>query len=325
MMFSVIMPCYNVRDRIRESIDSVLNQSIGLDEIQLILVDDASTDGTQLILQEYEKEYPENILLILCEQNGFQGTARNIGLEYATGEWVCFVDADDKIHKDMFLTLANAAKASPKSEIISYGFAYNEKDLEKDITYRAGMLTEYDLCDIEERRKLLFRDDVINNSCTQKIYKTDLIKRSGVKYAEKLNYEEPLFTYPLKYMAAHIAKIDINPYFYHLNPKGTINSRLKDPATIGDHIQVQTMLYEFLSSKDFFEDYRFEIELNFLYRVICETKAFLEGRGFLVPDSLWSEISQHTINLIPMWQENPYLDLIPEEEKHVICDVLKIL
>lgn len=100
-MVSIIVPCYQVEKYIRRCVDSIINQSIGFENIELILVDDASTDGTLEILRKYEKMYP-GIIVIECEKNGRQGTARNIGLQYATGKYIGFVDADDWIEPDMY-------------------------------------------------------------------------------------------------------------------------------------------------------------------------------------------------------------------------------
>lgn len=102
MKISVIVPCYNCAEYVSNCINSILNQTIGFENIELLLIDDASTDNTSDILKKYEERYPDNIGVILCEKNGRQGTARNIGLQYASGEYVSFVDSDDWIRSDMY-------------------------------------------------------------------------------------------------------------------------------------------------------------------------------------------------------------------------------
>ena len=109
MMISVIIPCYNAAPYIHECLDSVLAQSVGLENLEIILIDDCSTDQTVSIIRSYEAKYPDNILLILSEKNGKQGYARNIGLKYATGDYVSFVDADDFIHPRMYEILLQLA------------------------------------------------------------------------------------------------------------------------------------------------------------------------------------------------------------------------
>ena len=102
---SVIIPCYNVKDMVSECLDSIVAQTIGLEHLEIILIDDASADETVSVLKKYEEKYPDNIMLVLCEKNGRQGTARNIGLSYATGDFISFVDSDDWIHPVMFKEL----------------------------------------------------------------------------------------------------------------------------------------------------------------------------------------------------------------------------
>lgn len=106
-LMSVIMPLYNVEPYIRQSIDSVLGQSLGfLDNIQLILVNDGSTDGTADICREYGELYPNNVIFIDQKNQGVS-VSRNNGLKKATGKYVNFFDGDDIWSKDAFKRAAN--------------------------------------------------------------------------------------------------------------------------------------------------------------------------------------------------------------------------
>ena len=94
---SVIIPCYNATKWLPKCFLTLVSQTIGMSELELIFVDDASTDdgATYAMLQEFERAYPEQILVIYLEKNMRQGGARNIALQYASGEYIAFVDADD--------------------------------------------------------------------------------------------------------------------------------------------------------------------------------------------------------------------------------------
>ena len=92
---SVIIPVYNVEKYLRECIDSILNQT--LHELELICVDDGSTDGSLEILQAYEKK--DNRVTVLTQHNQGAGAARNKGLQIAKGEYLSFLDADDFLHR----------------------------------------------------------------------------------------------------------------------------------------------------------------------------------------------------------------------------------
>ncbi|MDR1017074.1 MAG: bifunctional glycosyltransferase family 2 protein/CDP-glycerol:glycerophosphate glycerophosphotransferase [Coriobacteriales bacterium] len=94
--FSVITPLYNEELFVREAIESVIAQTVGFAEhVQLILVDDGSTDGSLGIIEQYRRRFPDNIVLLKQDHRGVS-TARNAALDRAEGEIVCFLDADDK-------------------------------------------------------------------------------------------------------------------------------------------------------------------------------------------------------------------------------------
>ena len=106
---SVIIPCYNVEKEIDRCIQSLVDQTILLSQMELIFVDDASEDATMEKLSKWEEQYPESILVIHCEENGKQGTARNIGMQYATGEYIGFVDSDDYVEPEMYQKMCRIA------------------------------------------------------------------------------------------------------------------------------------------------------------------------------------------------------------------------
>lgn len=96
---SVLIPAYNVEPYIRECIDSVLHQT--MQDFEIICIDDASTDNTRYILQEYQKK--DNRIKVYChEKNQGQSSGRNDALSHATGEYIYMLDADDRIVPEMF-------------------------------------------------------------------------------------------------------------------------------------------------------------------------------------------------------------------------------
>lgn len=93
---STIVPIYNTEKYLSETVACILRQNIGFEEnIQLILVNDCSTDHSGILCEEYRKRYPENVKCIKLEQNSGVSVARNTGLKYATGKYVNFLDSDD--------------------------------------------------------------------------------------------------------------------------------------------------------------------------------------------------------------------------------------
>lgn len=107
---SIIIPCYNVEGLIKRCLDSIFAQAAETVSFEVICVDDKSSDRTLDILLSYEEQNPENMIIISLEENGKQGRARNIALDYATGEYIMYVDADDVIAQGMLETLYRAIK-----------------------------------------------------------------------------------------------------------------------------------------------------------------------------------------------------------------------
>lgn len=106
-LISVIVPVYNVAEYLPECLDSIINQTYT--NLEIILVDDGSTDECPKICDEYAEK--DGRIRVIHKKNGGLSDARNAGLDICTGEWVGFVDSDDTIHKDMYKILyGNAVK-----------------------------------------------------------------------------------------------------------------------------------------------------------------------------------------------------------------------
>ena len=117
-LFSVIIPVYNVENYLHETIESVVDQTIGFEEnIQLILVNDGSKDGSLDICREYEKKYPRNVTVV-DKENGGVSSARNTGIEYIRGKYVNFLDSDDKWEPQSF-EVTDCVRGLDHIEIIS--------------------------------------------------------------------------------------------------------------------------------------------------------------------------------------------------------------
>ena len=98
-IFSVIMPVYNVSEYLEEALDSIVHQTIGFDKIQVILVDDGSTDGSSALCDRFKLKYSEQTTVI-HKENGGQASARNIALPYVKGKYISMPDPDDLLDKD---------------------------------------------------------------------------------------------------------------------------------------------------------------------------------------------------------------------------------
>lgn len=104
---SIIIPVFNVENYLNDAFDSILNQTFGFDNLEIIFVDDASTDNSPQIIKEYSDKYENVISIFLDKNSGYAGLPRNIGLHYATAPYLMFLDPDDVFMDDACETLYN--------------------------------------------------------------------------------------------------------------------------------------------------------------------------------------------------------------------------
>lgn len=123
---SVIIPMYNAERTIEECLDSLVNQTI-FEEMELLIVDDFSKDNCVRKVVRYEHDYSDRILLICLDENKGPGNARNVAMQYATGEYIGFVDSDDAVYPRMYEKLYDEAKRT-NADYVDCGFYDQKKD-----------------------------------------------------------------------------------------------------------------------------------------------------------------------------------------------------
>lgn len=204
---SVIIPVYNVEKYLSKCLDSVINQS--LKEIEIIVVNDGSTDKSQSIIDEYIKK--DNRIISIMQENGRQGKARNTGLYRSKGEYISFIDSDDYIEKDMLLKMYNNAKEN-NSEIVicSYNIVYPNKIISEKIDHELLKSTENN-----EPLKLL---NAIS-PCTR-IYKRKFLIDNNIIFKEKVYYEDVAFALKNISLANYITYVN-EPLYNYLKREGS--------------------------------------------------------------------------------------------------------
>ena len=189
---SVIVPVWNVEKYIRQCLDSLINQT--LKEIEIIVVNDGSPDNSQKIIDKYVKKHPEKVQSYIKE-NGGQGSARNMGLEKARGEYISFVDSDDWLDLDALERMYSIAKKE-KSDIVIC-----------DMVDHYSNHTIYHNC---TKYDSVFE---VTPSACNKMFKRNIIK--DFKFLPKLWYEDFDFTTKILFNTSKIS--NISEGFYHCN------------------------------------------------------------------------------------------------------------
>ena len=149
-----------------------------MDSLEIICIDDASTDDTWEHLQKWEKLLPDQVLLIRQEVNRRQGTARNIGLQYASSEWIAFVDGDDWLEPDYFELLYKPVQKYSCDVVCCDA----ERDFSDSLVYfkedqRGDGEDLYLAADTEETRKQLIAMSAVGEAAWGKIIRKRLSDR----------------------------------------------------------------------------------------------------------------------------------------------------
>lgn len=171
-MISVIIPIYNVAQYLSQCMDSVLTQSY--QDLEIILVDDGSTDECPKLCDEYEAK--DSRVRVIHKKNGGLSDARNEGMKMATGEWIYFVDSDDWVTHDAIEKLYQFAVEN-NCDVVQGGLYYAYQD---HLLYRKASKKEQKRTVLERNDAMreLIVNDRVKNFAWGKLYKTDLIRDS---------------------------------------------------------------------------------------------------------------------------------------------------
>lgn len=135
-LVSIIIPVYNKADFVRESLESALGQSY--QNIEVVLVNDGSKDGSLAILQEFKANYPDKIILI-DQVNGGVSQATNAGIAASSGDFIQFLDADDLMSSDKIQEQMKLLKEKPEDSMATCKWATFETNFEKLIEFDLGL------------------------------------------------------------------------------------------------------------------------------------------------------------------------------------------
>ena len=195
---SVCVAVYNSRDYLRRSIDSVLNQTYK--NLEIILVDDGSSDGSEKICDEIANS--DTRVIVIHKPNGGLFSSRNVGIEAATGDYICFLDGDDYIDPDMYESMLSVL-LSENVDLVACRYRQVFADGVYDLS--TDMIA---LFDGQEMLEQFLKEDeafLIQNSAWNKLYKRSLI--SELRFPERW-YEDMLYTTHLLALPEHSVYID---------------------------------------------------------------------------------------------------------------------
>lgn len=248
-LVSVIIPVYNAAKYIRKCLDSVLCQT--LQDFEVICVDDGSTDDSVSLMEEY-KEADDRIQLIR-QQNLYCGTARNTGLEYATGKYVYFLDADDYIASTLLEKAVKKAESTQADIVVFGGYRYN------DITGETQVAKDYLQYRVVEKKNVFSRRDIprdilvfSNPAPWTKLYMRDFIDEYGLRFQTLSSAEDIYFTKMAFALANRIVCIDEPLMYYRVGLTNNLGStKYREPF---QYMEGLRKLFQEFQNRGLFEE-----------------------------------------------------------------------
>ncbi len=217
---SVIIPVYNVEQYLRECLDSVVNQT--LKEIEIICVDDGSTDKSLDILLEYAKK--DNRITVLKQENLHAGVARNAGLAVARGEYLSFLDSDDFFELNMLEEMSKKAD-NDRSDIVVCGNIVRNEQL-KEIVRQVHIDKTFSLT--APFSPTSYSDKLFtfcNPNPWTKLFKHSLFTENNIHFESYMRCNDITCVYTALAVANKISIIDTPFIFYRSNQKNNVTSQ----------------------------------------------------------------------------------------------------
>ena len=285
---SVIVPVYNVEKYVEKCLKSLVNQT--MQEIEIIVVDDGSKDGSKSIVDNYIKKYPDKIKY-LYKENGGLSSARNFAIPYANGEYIAFLDSDDYAEPTMYEEMYNLAKKED-ADMVECDFIWEYPNKQK---YDYGVVYNGKKEAIEKARVVAWN----------KLIKREIIESEKIEFPFGLRYEDVEFFYKLVPSLNKIAFL--KKYFIHYVQRENSIANTQNTKT-KDIFKVLNNVIEFYKNKGYYDEYKEELEYTYLRLLLCSSlkrmcKIKDKQERKIALDDTWNNINTN----FPNWRKNRIL------------------
>ena len=313
---SVIVPVYNGEKYIRRCLASLFRQT--LNDIEVIVIDDGSTDTTAEIVLECQKSYMSSLQFYKNNENVGLGSSRNVGLQYAQGEYVIFVDADDWVEPEYCERLYSKARENG-ADIVYCGYVSESE--------KGDVISKFVPLHSDGEMSVPFAKEVFCDNLHSTIsYWSQLVKReiyteTGFRCLDGANYDEDYILLCLPFICEKIAVVDKPLYHWIQREESMSNAKI---SHVNDRIKVANEVVKMAQLLEVFEGYKEEWEYYYVLNVlICsmydyEDKKIYAEFPYREAEALYSIVKQQ----FPFFLDNKYLLNGPFEN---ICQKIRML
>lgn len=292
---SVIVPVYNVEPYLEKCLTSLVHQT--LKEIEIIIVNDGTKDNSQLIIDQFVKDYPTKVKSFIKE-NGGLGDARNFGIPIASADYIGFIDSDDYIELTMYEKMYKLSQ-SEFSDIVLCDIQYEWEGTSK--THILNGLRR--IIGIDQNKSIFLSPLFAWN----KLYRKSLFLELNLMYPKNLWYEDLPVTLPF---FANTKKISyIHEPLVHYVQRNTSIMNTKSNKKMFDIFTILTLVMDYFKQNNLDDKFNNELEYIFIEQV------YLYGSfRFLRSDiykELFSKANIMSESNFKNWKKNPYLKYLP--------------
>ncbi|MDY4669386.1 MAG: glycosyltransferase [Oliverpabstia sp.] len=288
-ILSITVPCYNSQEYMRKCIDSLL---VGGEEVEILVVDDGSSDQTLEIAREYEKNYP-GIVRAIHQENKGHGGAVNTGLANASGLYFKVVDSDDWLNEEAYKKALQVLKeciAGPKTlDLLICNYVYEKVGVKhKAVMKYTSALPQNRIFEWEEAKSLGRSHYLLMHSM---IYRTELLRSCGLVLPEHTFYVDNLVAFIPLAAVRTMYYLDVNLYRYFI---GRADQSVSEKIMIGridQQIKVNKLMIDYMAGQKNLQKKQREYMIHLLIMITTVSSIFLiqtkDEKDFEKKKELW--------------------------------------
>ena len=297
---SVIVPVYNMaKDGLLEyCINSLVGQT--LQSMEIIAVDDASTDESLQILRDFEKRYPGRVKAVASPENRRQGGARNLGLKEAQGRYIGFMDADDWVVKDLFERMVERAKTTGADVVGTDMCRVYEHTMVPTEREACNLLSQTGILDHEKRKEYLLQPGPIST----KIYAREIFFGKEFRFPEHMAYEDNAVSVEIGMRIKHFEHIpEANVFYYQHGDSTTHSINLKKCQ---ERMEAMRIMLKYAKENGALEEFKEVIEFHFSTLFYRNTLFSYMQSDCKKDMSFIRKMGEEMVATFPEFRQNPY-------------------
>ncbi|MCL0311634.1 CDP-glycerol glycerophosphotransferase family protein [Apilactobacillus sp. TMW 2.2459] len=256
---SVVVACYNVDNFLKNCLDSIANTEFPKDNLEVLMIDDGSTDDTSKIVDEYANNYA--FFKAFHKENGGISSTRNYGIDKANGKYLAFVDGDDIVPVDAYTKMVYKAEMNASDVTLGFVKRFDSSRYQNSFLHKFAVKDDLDHTHITNNHDLLYDTTVWN-----KVYRLDFLRENNIKFIPNIIYEDLPFTMLIQLLSKNTTVISDVVYNWRWrethdsitqsrNAISNFNSRLNALNICWDILKK----YDHLKNKDLINDFKIKI------------------------------------------------------------------